>query len=66
VKSDASAKGLRGSVLGTFADGGVGDTERTFLRSKKNEERSKQPIENLSEASSQKIGKILFGMCPLE
>jgi hypothetical protein len=60
------AKGLRGSVFGTFADREVEDAERLFLRNKKNEERSKQPIENLSEASSQKIRKILFGMCSLE
>jgi hypothetical protein len=42
------------------------DVEPSFLQSKKKEERSKHPIENLSEASSQKIGKILFGMSSFE
>jgi hypothetical protein len=39
----------------------VEDAERPFLRNKKNEERSKQPIENLSEASSQKSEKSCSG-----
>jgi hypothetical protein len=56
---------LRGSVLGTLSDGGVGDTERTFLRSKKDEERSKQPIQNLSEASNQKLEKSCSGCARL-
>jgi hypothetical protein len=51
------AKGLRGSVFGIFAEREVEDAERLFLRNKKNEERSKQPIENLSEVSSQKSEK---------
>jgi hypothetical protein len=44
--------GLRGSVFGIFAEREVADAERSFLRNKKKEERSKQPIENLSEVSS--------------
>jgi hypothetical protein len=49
--------GLRGSVFGIFAEREVADAERSFLRNKKKEERSKQPIENLSEVSSQKSEK---------
>jgi hypothetical protein len=38
------------------------DVEPSLLESKKQEARSKHPIENLSEVSSQKSKKILFGM----
>jgi hypothetical protein len=41
-----------GSVFGIFAEHEVADAELSFLQNKKKEERSKQPIENLSEVSS--------------
>jgi hypothetical protein len=55
------AKGLRGSVFGIVVEHEEVDAERSFLRNKKKEERSKQPIENLSEASSQKSEKSCSG-----
>jgi hypothetical protein len=55
------AKGLRGSVFGIFVEREVEDAERPFLLNNKNEERSKQPIENLSEDSSQKSEKSCSG-----
>jgi hypothetical protein len=53
--------GLRGSVFGIFAEHEVAGAELSFLQSKKKEERSKQPIENLSEVSSQKSEKSCSG-----
>jgi hypothetical protein len=55
------AKGLRGTVFGIFAEREVAGAERSFLRNNKKEERSKQPIENLSEVSSQKSEKSCSG-----
>jgi hypothetical protein len=49
--------GLRGSVLGILRDLEFAAVEFSSLRRRKNEERSKQPIEKLSEASSQKFEK---------
>jgi hypothetical protein len=53
--------GLRGSVFEIFAEHEVVGTELSFLQNKKNEERSKHPIENLSEVSSQKSKKSCSG-----
>jgi hypothetical protein len=53
--------GLMGSVFGIFAEHEVAGTELSFLQNKKNEERLKQPIENLSEVSSQKSEKSCSG-----
>jgi hypothetical protein len=51
--------GLRGSVFGIFAEHEVAGAELSFLQSKKNEERSKHPIENLSEVTSQKLENLV-------
>jgi hypothetical protein len=53
--------GLRGSVFGILAEHEVAGAELSFLQNKKKEERSKQPIENLSEVSSQKPEKSCSG-----
>jgi hypothetical protein len=58
--------GLRGSVFEIFAEHEVAGAELSFLQNKKREERLKQPIENLSEVSSQKIKEVLFGMSLFE
>jgi hypothetical protein len=49
----SSAIGLRGSVFGIFEEQLLGALELSFLRRRKKEERSKHPIENLSETLSQ-------------
>jgi hypothetical protein len=53
--------GLRGSVFKIFTEHEVAGAEPSFLQNKKKEERSKQPIENLSEVSSQKSEKSCSG-----
>jgi hypothetical protein len=55
------AIGLRGSVFGLFAELELAPVEPPFLQSRKKEERSKHPIENLSEVSSQKLEKSCSG-----
>jgi hypothetical protein len=52
------AKGL---CLRILAEREVVGAELSFLQNKKNEERSKHPIENLSEVSSQKSEKSCLG-----
>jgi hypothetical protein len=49
--------GLRGSVFEILGELEFAAVEFSSLQRRKNEERSKQPIENLSEASSQKSEK---------
>jgi hypothetical protein len=53
--------GLRGSAFGIFAEHEVAGAVLSFLQNKKNEERSKHPIENLNEVSSQKSEKCCSG-----
>jgi hypothetical protein len=52
---------LRGSVFGILAELEFAAVESSSLQRRKNEERSKQPIENVSEAPSQKPEKSSFG-----
>jgi hypothetical protein len=49
--------GLRGSVFTTFEELEFVVGELSSSRRRKNEERSKQPVENLRETSSQKSKK---------
>jgi hypothetical protein len=53
--------GLRGSVFGIYEGLELAVVGFLSLRRRKKEERSKQPIENLSEASSQKSEKSCSG-----
>jgi hypothetical protein len=53
--------GLRGSVFTNFEDLEFVAVEPSSLRRRKNEEISKQPIENLSETSSKKSEKSCSG-----
>jgi hypothetical protein len=53
--------GLRGSVFGILEELEFIAVESSSLRRRKKEERSKQPIENLSETSSQKSEKFWSG-----
>jgi hypothetical protein len=53
--------GLRGTVFGILRELEFTAVEFSSLRRRKNEERSKQLIENLSEASSQKSEKSCSG-----
>jgi hypothetical protein len=55
------AVGLRGSVFGIFVELELAPVESPFLQYRKKEERSKHPIENLSEVSSQKSKKSYSG-----
>jgi hypothetical protein len=55
------AIGLRGSVFGIFEELEFAALEPSFSRRRKKEERSKHPIENLSETSSQKSEKSCSG-----
>jgi hypothetical protein len=52
AKSSSSEIGLRGSVFGIFEELEFAALELSFLRRREKEERSKHPIENLSETSS--------------
>jgi hypothetical protein len=51
----------KGSIFGIFEELEFAAQEPSFLRSRKKEERSKHPIENLSETSSQKSKKSCSG-----
>jgi hypothetical protein len=51
------AIGLRGSIFGILEELEFVALELSPLRRKKKEERSKHPIDNLSETSSQKLEK---------
>jgi hypothetical protein len=53
--------GLRGSIFEIFVEHEVAGAEPSFLQNKKKEERSKQPLENLSKVSSQKSEKSCSG-----
>jgi hypothetical protein len=52
AKLNSPADGLRGSVFGIFAKLEFVDVEPSFLSTRKQEVRSKHPIENLSEVLS--------------
>jgi hypothetical protein len=53
--------GLRGSIFTSFEELEFVAVGPSSSRRRENEERSKQPIENLSEISSQKSEKSYYG-----
>jgi hypothetical protein len=61
VKSRPVVMGLRGSLFTNFEDLEFVAVEPSSLQRRKNEERSKQSIENLSETSRQKSEKSCSG-----
>jgi hypothetical protein len=61
ITSIGEVKGPRGSVFTTFEELEFVAVRFSFSRRRKNEERSKQSIENLSETSSQKSEKSRSG-----
>jgi hypothetical protein len=63
---EPSGDGAKGSIFGILKELEFAVVESSSLRRRKKEERSKEPIKNLSETSSQKSEKNLVGMSLLE